>query len=197
VPVNDDEGRVWFVWVQGYIRMVLDYENPEWRSQKFVRIHIPCDNKLGPDEIERKLVHIAGDPARSAQFGQLSRLAHEARWAMDDPRVLLPIFDEALALDAIFGDPSWEWGQMQRMMLEQGLLACRIALRGVAPTDEELVEIGWHLESGPLPKDSEHRWDLLASGAQHCAQLISTAVALYYDNRLRNTVWKVQGDHDF
>ena len=43
----------------------------------------------------------------------------------------------------------------------------------------------------------ESEWDLLAAGAEHCAQLMSTAVAIYYDDRLRHTVWDTTGDHDF
>jgi hypothetical protein len=151
---------------------------------------------LGDPNIEQKLMHIAGDPSRAVAFGQLSRLAHEARWTMDDPQALAPIFQEALGLTAIFGDPTWRWGQVQRAIIERGIFACQLAMSGQDPTDEQLRAIGWSLE-GQLPNDSEHRQDLVESGAQHCAQLMSTAVALYYDNRLRHSMWQSAGDHDF
>jgi hypothetical protein len=197
VPVKDHAQRAWFLWVQSYIRIGLEYDNPKWRSQKTVRLHIPTSNLLGDPRMENKLVHIAGDPSRSAAFGQLSRLAHEARWAMDDPETLASIFKAALGLDAIFGDPTWQWGQDQRAMIEKGLLACELALAGRDPSDEQLREIGWFLEVMPPLDEWEHRWHLLAIGAQHCARLMSAAVALYYDNRLRHSVWKAVGDHDF
>lgn len=197
VPVQDPARRAWFLWIQSYIAIVLQYGNPEWRGQRSVRLHIPTHNLLGDPDMENKLAHIAGDPSRAKAFGQLSRLAHEARWAMDNPASLAPIFEEALTLSPIFGDRSWRWGQDQRGMIEKGLLACRLAFSGQDPTDDQLREIGWLLEKPPAADDWEHRWDLLAMGAQHCAHLMSTAVALYYDDRLRHTVWEAVGDHDF
>jgi hypothetical protein len=196
VPVNDPSKRAWFLWLQSYIRIVLNHETPDWRTQTTIRVHIPVANEFGPLN-EGKLAHIAGEPERAAAFGQLSRLAHAARWAMDDPRELALILAEALELEAIFGDPTWVWGQDQRGMIEKGLLACNLAIAGLDPTDEDLRAIGWFLESAPDPDDWEHRWDLLAQGAQHCARLMSTAVALYFDDRLRHTVWRSIDDHDF
>ena len=194
VPVQDERRRVWFLWLQSYIRIVLDHENPDWRGQKYVRLHMPIDNELG-EATEGKLIHIAGEPARAAAFGQLSRLAHEARWAADDPRRLAPIFEEALLLEPIFADESWQWGQDQRHMIEKGLLACQVAITGRDPTDSDLREIGWTVND--QSKGSEERWRMLAAGAAHCAELMSTAVAMYYDDRLRHTTWNAIGDHDF
>ena len=197
VPVQDERRRAWFLWIQSYVRIVLNHDNPDWRTQKYVRLHIPKDNLLGDPAVEGKLVHIGGDPARAAAFGQLSRLAHHARWAMNDPRALAPVFREALELQAIFGDPTWRWGQDQRRVIEKGLLSCDLALAGQDPTDNQLREIGWHLEKAPPDDDCEGRWSLLAHGAQNCARLMSNIVALYYDDRLRHTVWQAVGDHEF
>lgn len=197
VPVTDPEGRSWFLWVQSYLRVVLEREKPGWRSQKTVRLHIPTSNLLGAPSNEGRLVHIAGEPARASAFGQLSRLAHSARWNTDDANTLAEIFREALRLEPIFGDTSWDWGQLQRGMIERGLMACELALSGKDPTDAQLREIGWGVPE-PIGADSwEYRWSLLASGAQHCAQLMSTAVATYYDDRLRYSMWEAAGDHDF
>ena len=80
-------------------------------------------------------------------------------------------------------------------MVEMGLLACRIAMSGVDPTDEQLRAIGFL--GTPLPSDGSKRWHLLAVAAQNCARMMSTAVAVYYDDRLRNTAWNAVGDHDF
>lgn len=197
VPVRDERRRAWFLWIQSYIRIVLNHDNLDWRTQKYVRLHIPTDNLLGDPAVQRKLVHIGGDPARAAAFGQLSRLAHHARWAMSDPKALAPVFREALELRAIFDDPTWRWGQDQRRMIEKGLLSCDLALAGRDPTDDELRKMGWHLGEGLPEDDWESRWSLLAQGAQNCARLMSNVVALYYDDRLRHTVWQAVGDHDF
>jgi hypothetical protein len=102
----------------------------------------------------------------------------------------------AVVLDAIFGDQRWEWARNQRHILECGLRACELAIRGTDPTDEELQEIGWHFET-PRDLTGNDRFERLARTAQHCAQMLSSTVAVYFDDRLRHTVWTAEGDHDF
>lgn len=209
-PVQEEPRRFWFLWLQEYIRVVLNNRKPSWREQTTVRLHIPSDNMVSvKDEIIlRRLRHIANHPQRLEQFGQLARLTHEAPFVWDDPAKLYPVFEEALNLNAIFEDTEWTWGKRQRRVLEMGLLACEIALRGIDPTDDELRKIGWMLETDPEKKMAggpplaqdltvEDRWDFLAYGAQHCARLISNMVAVYFDDKLRFTLWETEADHDF
>lgn len=196
VPVQDEARRSWFLWLQSYLRIVLDQESPGWRTQTTVRLHVPIANVLGDAANEGKLVHIAGEPARAAAFGQLSRLAHDARWAARDPATLAAVFSEALALAPIFGDPTWRWGLDQRQMIERGLLACELASRDDNPSGDDLRAIGWQ-GGRAATDDEEHRRELLLVGAQNCAHLMSTMVANYFDDRQRHTVWKAVGDHDF
>ncbi|WP_257455617.1 DUF4365 domain-containing protein [Archangium lipolyticum] len=208
-PVQAVPQRFWFLWLQSYIRVVLNYENPGWRNQETVRLHIPVENVI-PDANGhnlRRLRHIAGHPTRVEQFGQLARLTHEAPFIWEDPAKLGPFFEECLRLDAIFGDTEWRWAKDQRGVVEKGLRACQIALRGIDPTDDELREIGWVLSDkkivvpGGPPKAEDltwqDRWKFLAYAAQHCAQLLLNMVAVYFDDRLRHTLWKTEGDHDF
>lgn len=207
-PVNLKPRRFWYVWIQEYVRVVLDVDHPGWRDQETVRIHIPADNTIdeGSDVHLRRLRHIANHPRRVDQFGQLARLTHEAPFLWDDPATLKPLFEEALRLDAIYGDPDWRWGRLQRGIVEKGLLACDIALGGFDPNDQQLRDIGWALNEGPhMPVGppsvgeltTDKRWDMTAYAAQHCAQLLSNAVAVYFDYRLRNTVWKTLSEHEF
>jgi hypothetical protein len=197
-PVQENSPAFWYVWLQEYIAVALDGKNPGWRRQKHVRIHIPTTNVVGRERKawQQHLPHVADHPKRLAQFGQLSRIAHEARWAMNDPSKLAPVFEEALALDAIFGDHGWDWSKTQRAMVEKGLLACRIALRGIDPTDEELHAIGWFYENSP-PQSVDDRWNALAIAGQHCAQLLSTACAIYFDVGIKRMNWEVVGGHTF
>jgi hypothetical protein len=195
-PVSADEPCCWFLWLQSYIAVVLDRERPNWRSQETARLHIPIDNRLPDDDNYNRLRHIAGHPARTAAMGQLTRIVHETPFVFEDPAALRERFVEALGLDAIFGDQRWEWARNQRHILECGLRACELAIRGTDPTDEELREIGWHFET-PRDLTGNDRFERLARTAQHCAQMLSSTVAVYFDDRLRHTVWIAEGDHDF
>lgn len=207
-PVTVKPRRVWYVWIQEYVRVILDIDHPTWRQQETIRVHIPTDNVLDEtsDAHLPRLRHIANHPRRVDQFGQLARLTHGAPFLGDDSAKLKPLFEEALRLDAIYGDPAWQWSQLQRSVVEKGLLACEIALGGIDPSDEQLREIGWVLSAdaqvpnGPPSIHEltvEQRWDMLAHAAQHCAQLLSNAVAVYFDYRLRNTMWKAVAEHEF
>ncbi len=209
-PVRAAVQRFWFLWLQEYIRVVLNNAVPRWREQETIRLHIPIQNVVASTEVRslRRLRYIAGHPARVEQFGQLARITHEAPFVWDDPKKLAPLFKEALKLSAIYGDPNWYWGRLQRGVMEKGLLACEIALRGIDPTDDELRQVGWILTEGTElatptgPPDVknlswEDRWNFLAHAAQHCARLLSNTVAVYFDDRLRHTLWTSDGDHDF
>jgi hypothetical protein len=115
---------------------------------------------------------------------------------MDDPAKLAELFREALSLKTIFGDDHWRWSRFQRAMVEKALLACEIALKDDDPSDEELGQIGWFFDHGP-PTSWEHRWELLAHGAQHCAQLMSTACAMFFDLKVRQIAFDSIGDRSF
>jgi hypothetical protein len=207
-PVNVKPRRFWYVWIQEYVRVILDIDHATWRQQNTVRVHIPTVSVIDEtsDVHLSRLRHIANHPRRVDQFGQLARLTHEAPFLWHDPAKLKLLFEEALRLDAIYGDPTWPWSRLQRSVVEKGLLACDVALGGIDPTDEQLRDVGWVLSTGSqVPKGPpsvneltiEQRWNMLAHAAQHCAQLLSNAVAVYFDYRLRNTVWKAAAEHEF
>lgn len=207
-PVDAKEPCCWFLWLQSYINVVLNHEKPKWRAQQTVRLHIPVGNRLPDDRCYDRLRHIAGHPARTGEMGQLSRIVHEAPFLFDDPAALRERFAEALSLDAIYGDDRWAWAREQRRIVECGLRACDLAIRGTDPTDNELRETGWVLappdaprvEGGPPRGEDltgEQRFEFLAYAAQHCARMLSSTVAVYFDDRLRHTMWTAEGDHDF
>jgi hypothetical protein len=207
-PVEAPDHCCWFLWLQSYIAVVLDQEKPDWRGQKTIRLHIPIDNRLPDDRRLDRLRHIAGHPGRTAAMGQLARIVHEAPFVLEDPRELRRRFQEALALDAIYGDTKWRWAQEQRRVVECGLRACELAVAGLIPSDEQLREAGWVIaRSGSIavpngpPRgeslDDRERIQFLRYAAEHCARMLSNTVAVYFDERMRHTLWKSEGDHDF
>lgn len=207
-PVGAPEPCCWFLWSQSYITVVLEQEKPDWRRQKTVRLHIPLDNRLPDERRFARLRHIAGHPARTAAMGQLARIVHESPFALDDPRELRRRFQEALALDAIYGDSTWRWAREQRRVVERGLRACELAIAGLIPGNEQLREAGWMIAGsrsiaipgGPPRGESLgdcERIEFLRHAAEHCARMLSNTVAVYFDERMRHTLWKSEGDHDF
>lgn len=57
-----DSGSCYFVWLQEYIRVRLNFENPDWRNQKTNTIHIPRGNRLGKEGADTRLTRIAQFP---------------------------------------------------------------------------------------------------------------------------------------
>lgn len=57
-----DSGSCYFVWLQEYIRVRLNFENPDWRHQKSNAVHIPQRNRLGVESADARLARIAQFP---------------------------------------------------------------------------------------------------------------------------------------
>lgn len=57
-----DSGSCYFVWLQEYIRVRLNFENPGWRHQGSNTVHIPRRNRLGEESADVRLACIAQFP---------------------------------------------------------------------------------------------------------------------------------------
>lgn len=200
-PIEAPEHCCWFLWLQEYIKVVLNRENPAWRTQKEVRIRIPLANKLPDAGNYSRLRHVAGHPSRAAEMGQLSRIAHEAEYRLEDPAALRRLLAEALNLESIYGNEAWEWSRDQRRIVESGLSACDLTLEGRVPTDDELQRLGWQLappgKPPDPPLDEQDRRSLLAQTIEQCVGLLKTTVSIYFDDSIAHVNWAAEGEHDF
>jgi hypothetical protein len=80
-PVNTEPHRAYFVWLQEYIKVVLDFENLTWRENtKSVRVSFLPENRL--PNAAGKLELVAGEPQRIRDWTQVGRLHHELKWAL-------------------------------------------------------------------------------------------------------------------
>jgi len=44
-PINDINNRVYYLWLQEYINVILNFEKPDWReNKKTIRLNIPPEN---------------------------------------------------------------------------------------------------------------------------------------------------------
>ena len=57
-----DDGACYFVWLQEYIRVRLNFDNSSWRKQRSNTILIPTSNRLGDTSAESRLIHISRFP---------------------------------------------------------------------------------------------------------------------------------------
>lgn len=82
-PVNDIQCEFYYLWLQEYIKVVLDHDNPNWRlNRTTVRVQIPKRNFMPGDE--DKLNFIAGFPKRIFEWCQFARICRELEYDLNN-----------------------------------------------------------------------------------------------------------------
>lgn len=54
--------KCYYLWLQEYIQVRLNYENPNWRKQQTNTVYFPPENILGTKRAEEHLAYISGFP---------------------------------------------------------------------------------------------------------------------------------------
>ena len=205
-----DEECFYYLWLQEYIRVVLDHEHAAWRNnKKSVRLYIPIENKMPGNE--GLLKFMAGYPKRSENWGQVGRLQHELNHAVfftNDTSLLgrkdfekaESIFEDALSLSGIFGDDSYHWGKsIRQTLLEPALKATQLAIKGPPYKEEDIAKIGQKFTSDEPPEFSRDQiMDfIIRSTIMQSAQRLSACLSIGNDFRLKYKNWIEVGGHDF
>ena len=72
-PVHQEPPDFYYLWLQEYVRVVLNYENPDWRNNSTtVRLHIPKENQMSGKK--KELEFIAGFPQRLFGISNFARI---------------------------------------------------------------------------------------------------------------------------
>ena len=58
----NEPSQCYYLWLQEYIRVRLNYENPKWRTQATNTVYFPKENLLGTPRAENHLTYIAKFP---------------------------------------------------------------------------------------------------------------------------------------
>ena len=58
----NEPSQCYYLWLQEYIRVRLNYENPKWRTQGTNTVYFPNENLLGTPRAENNLTYIAKFP---------------------------------------------------------------------------------------------------------------------------------------
>lgn len=91
--VNEDKYGFYYLWLQEYIKVVLNFEKPNWRkNKKTVRVKIPVNNFMPGDE--EKLEFIADYPRRIYDWCQFARIIEDLRYRIDSFLSLENLFPE-------------------------------------------------------------------------------------------------------
>jgi hypothetical protein len=206
-PIDQQPSRFYFLWLQDYIKVVLDHERPEWRltKQKTIRVFIPTGNKIPGDE--GRLSFIANFPRRLFEWTQIARLQHEIAWSIErlgfndftdtgELQRLRAILDVIRRSPAIYGDPSWVWANIIRIQhIEPAVKVTDIFLRGEPYSLEDVRSLGVL----KLEPNLEERFAFMLL-KQHLITLpntLSANISLGNDFSIKRTQWVQCGEHDF
>ena len=196
VPVSADSPCFYYLWLQEYIRVVLDQTNGDWRGNKEkVRVRVPTANRMPGDE--RRLVHIAAAPRRDREWAIASRLAHEMGWAAQsrDWDRYEGLLARLHGLTALFGDSDWAWSVWFRSQYLVPASKALAALRRGGPWTEDDVP-----GRVSLPDDVDEQellGFLIVSTLEQTPNVVSAALATAYDDALAALTLAHFGDRDY
>lgn len=196
VPVNADSPCFYYVWLQEYIRLVLDQTNEGWRdNSETVRVRVPTANRMPGDE--KRLIHIATAPRRDREWAVASRLAHEMRWAAEtrDWDQYEALLVQLGGLSALFGDPEWPWSVRFHGEFLAPASAALAALKRGSPWTADDVPRDFSLPDGF--EEQETLEFLLVSTLERTPDVVSAALATTYDDALAALAREHFGDYDY
>lgn len=133
-PVDNCANGFYYLWLQEYIKIVLDQDSPNWRNNKTtVRVRIPSGNYMPGDET--KLAFISDFPKRIFDWCQYAKICEDMKYRLDsfynwddiinneecveapdltnkhymeeDLEAIIKLIEEMIALKGIFGDVEW------------------------------------------------------------------------------------------
>lgn len=199
-PVKNTNNSIYYLWLQEYIKVVLDFEKPEWRNNKnTVRVSIPSENKM-PGR-EEHLKFIASFPKMTYEWTLFARLSvdlqeHLNNFFMlnniDEEEFINPntyennkekirerlnkiikIITEILTLETIFSVNGYEApGYIVKNRLIDGLKEAKRLKSHVLSNEEIKPEI--YFLNG-----------------------VYEVLSMFYDYEHSNFLWKLEGMHKF
>lgn len=146
-PVNSTPTKFFYIWLQEYIKVVLNFENPDWReNQVTVRVHIPASNNMPGNE--NRLSFIANFPNRLFGLTYMARIIDEINHELDGE----PLPDaysftrqklvELMTIAGLFDDPSWAKAEFYKdQYLLPAIMATELLSQNREYTQEEVLQL--------------------------------------------------------
>ena len=141
-PINHEKQIFHYIWIQEYIKSVLNFDNPDWRSNEHTtRIKLP-ENNIMPGN-EEHLSHISHFPQRLYGACEVARILHNLRYTLDGEPRPCDYHDTAEELKKVLTIPGylsnqWKHGEfIQTQYLQPALFAAQLLAAQREPNDEE------------------------------------------------------------
>lgn len=146
-PVNTAQPTFFYIWLQEYIKVVLNFENPDWReNQSTVRVNIPTTNRMPGNE--NKLSLLANFPSRLFGLAYMARIIDEINHELyGDPLADAYLFTyqkllELTTIAGLFDDPNWAVGDFYKnQYLLPALKAAELLSQNREYTKEEVSNL--------------------------------------------------------
>ncbi|KUO59798.1 MAG: hypothetical protein APF84_07700 [Gracilibacter sp. BRH_c7a] len=200
-PVKSEQNEFYYLWLQEYIKIVLNHENLNWRNNSSkVRVKIPVGNHMPGDEA--KIEFISRFPKRIFDWCQYARICEDLKYSLEsffdfdklllqdyqghsdnseinqyikgDLKKIICLLNEMIALEGIFKEKDWNYSLC--LLKETILPALDAANELIENTSIDRVEAKKKLAS-------------LSS--------ISNLLGLYNDYSFSRILWEQDGLHNF
>ena len=184
-PINLNPIKFYYLWLQEYIRVVLNHDRPTWRNNKAtIRVSIPVNNYMPGNE--KHLFFIANFPNRLFDWTQLARICMNIKFyeskLLETPEIdyvilekVINLLEEAKNLKSIFGDQNWKWSNyMRKNVIEPGLEAANLILTN-SSCDKFKARIKLY----------------------SCIESLIAGLSVNNDYRYSNLLWETKGDCNF
>jgi hypothetical protein len=209
-PVEQRPARFYYVWLQEYISVVLDYDNPTWRNNTTTtRVKIPIRNKMPGDN--DRLQHIAGYPRRVRTLTNLVHLQHELESAVNNHIMMLKhggtawfldhaleVVDRMCASLELHNDESDSllWGLMKWEVLDPVRDLLTFLKAGKELTPEELRTACADIRL-PDPQSQDQLMAAATEELRRRVRSVLTTVVRQFDTQLRRALFEENDSHEF
>ena len=182
--------KCYYIWLQEYIRVRLNVENPSWREQDTNTVYFPTDNLLGSKKAEEHLSYIA-------KFPQYKDSWVEYYTALEDLCYDLPrIYDKEF--EPIFIDPSYQHKfctEVKRKLDNASLVIKNIPNRFIPDCFFETKSLCKTILEEPALSPPESIQKLI----QNC-MLIESSIAVIaqrFNSRYLRSMYEIEGSADY
>ena len=182
--------KCYYLWLQEYIRVRLNFENPRWREQGKNTVYFPTDNLLGSKKAEGHLSYIAKFPKYKDSWV-------EYYTALEDLCRNLPrIYDKKSEL--IFIDPSYQhefFTEVKRKLDNASSVIKNIPERFIPDCFFETMSLCKTVLDEPLLSPPE----LIQKLIQNCS-IIESSIAVSaqrFNSRYLRSMYEIEGTADY
>ena len=205
-PVNSPQPRFFYVWLQEYIKVVLNFENPDWReNQDTVRVHIPTTNRMPGNE--NKLSLLANFPSRLFGLAYMARIIDEINHELDGE----PLPDaykfthqkllELTTIPGLFDDPCWETADFYKnQYLLPAITAAELLSQEREYRREEVMQLKMFQPPDGMHElvnldDIEYKY-LIKNQLTHSLEILLTLLD-EVNYSFKHTMWQAEKTHLF